>query len=167
MGGCLKEVKKKNSLRKICNYEIGQDYRKEEQLAVELTQEVSDKLGVLESWLEANTLICCPPTAENISEENVSYRLSDYLPPAKAPFQRIGIDLLGQFPKSNMGNKWIVVRNIYFACFTNTQALPNEGYFLLEVILKQGTPRKIISDRVFQSRVVFEIIKLCDTINTE
>ncbi|GFW17294.1 transposon Ty3-I Gag-Pol polyprotein [Trichonephila clavipes] len=31
------------------------------------------------------------------------------IPPAIAPFHRIGIDLLGRFPKSAHGNKWIIV----------------------------------------------------------
>ncbi|UYV72148.1 K02A2.6-like, partial [Cordylochernes scorpioides] len=93
------------------------------------------------------------------------------IPPAEAPFQRIGIDLLGRFPKSNMGNKWVAVCTDYFTRFAITRALPNAGaieiakFLLEEVILKQGAPRIIISDRgrVLQSRVVSEIIKLCDT----
>ncbi|GFY21741.1 transposon Ty3-I Gag-Pol polyprotein [Trichonephila clavipes] len=31
------------------------------------------------------------------------------IPPAIAPFHRIGIDLLGRFPKSAHGNKWIII----------------------------------------------------------
>ncbi|GFT87601.1 transposon Tf2-6 polyprotein [Trichonephila clavipes] len=35
------------------------------------------------------------------------------IPPAIAPFHRIGIDLLGRFPKSAHGNKWIIVCTDY------------------------------------------------------
>ncbi|GFX61519.1 transposon Ty3-I Gag-Pol polyprotein [Trichonephila clavipes] len=32
------------------------------------------------------------------------------IPPVIAPFHRIGIDLLGRFPKSAHGNKWIIIQ---------------------------------------------------------
>ncbi|GFY34777.1 retrovirus-related Pol polyprotein from transposon 17.6 [Trichonephila clavipes] len=46
------------------------------------------------------------------------------IPPAIAPFHRIGIDLLGRFPKSAHGNKWIIVCMDYSTRYAITKALP-------------------------------------------
>ncbi|UYV77583.1 hypothetical protein LAZ67_15001629 [Cordylochernes scorpioides] len=46
------------------------------------------------------------------------------IPPATSPFQRVGMDLLGRFPKSNTGNKWIIVCTDYLTRFAVTKALP-------------------------------------------
>ncbi|UYV76975.1 hypothetical protein LAZ67_14002656 [Cordylochernes scorpioides] len=35
------------------------------------------------------------------------------IPPATSPFQRVGMDLLGRFPKSDTGNEWIIVCTDY------------------------------------------------------
>lgn len=92
------------------------------------------------------------------------------IPPAMAPFHRIGIDLLGQFPKSTKGNKWIVVCTDYLTRYAVTKALPTAvaleiAKFLVEdILLKHGAPRVIISDRgkVFQSKLVSELIRRTD-----
>ncbi|GFV68094.1 transposon Ty3-I Gag-Pol polyprotein [Trichonephila clavipes] len=46
------------------------------------------------------------------------------IPPALAPFQRVGIDLLGRFPRLTNENKWIIVCMNYLFRFTITKALP-------------------------------------------
>lgn len=92
------------------------------------------------------------------------------IPPATAPFHRIGIDLLGRFPMSSQGNRWIVVCTDYFTRYAVTRALPTAeapvvAHFILEdIILKYGAPRYIITDRgqVFQSNLVSSLIKLCN-----
>ncbi|UYV66458.1 hypothetical protein LAZ67_4001743 [Cordylochernes scorpioides] len=40
-------------------------------------------------------------------------------------FTRVGIDLLGRFPVSNNGNKWIVVATDYLSRYAMTRAIPN------------------------------------------
>ncbi|XP_055932074.1 uncharacterized protein K02A2.6-like [Argiope bruennichi] len=95
------------------------------------------------------------------------------IPPAAAPFHRIGIDLLGRFPKSGDGNKWIVLCTDYLTRYAVTRALPTAeatqiAEFLLEdIILKHGAPRVIITDRgqVFQSKLVSDINRLCNIIH--
>ncbi|GFV01722.1 transposon Tf2-6 polyprotein [Trichonephila clavipes] len=62
------------------------------------------------------------------------------IPPAIAPFHRIGIDLLGRFPKSAHGNKWIIVCTDYSTRYAITKALPTAevdeiAKFLLEEIV--------------------------------
>ncbi|GFV80549.1 retrovirus-related Pol polyprotein from transposon 17.6 [Trichonephila clavipes] len=84
------------------------------------------------------------------------------IPPAIAPFHRIGIDLLGRFPKSAHGNKWIIVCTDYSSRYAITKALPTAEvdeiakFLLEEIVLRHGAPRVIITDRgaVFRSRLV-------------
>ncbi|GFV94660.1 retrovirus-related Pol polyprotein from transposon 17.6 [Trichonephila clavipes] len=84
------------------------------------------------------------------------------IPPAIAPFHRIGIDLLGRFPKSTHGNKWIIVCTDYSTRYAITKALPTAEvaeiakFLLEEIVLRHGAPRVIITDRgaVFRSRLV-------------
>ncbi|GFY33720.1 retrovirus-related Pol polyprotein from transposon 412 [Trichonephila clavipes] len=92
------------------------------------------------------------------------------IPPAIAPFHRIGIDLLGRFPKSAHGNKWIIVCTDYSTRYAITKALPTAevaeiAKFLLEkIVLRHGAPRVIITDRgaVFRSRLVSFLVDLCN-----
>jgi transposase InsO family protein len=91
------------------------------------------------------------------------------IPPAISPFHRIGIDLLGRFPITTLGKKWIIVCTDYLTRYAITKALPTADasevakFLVEEVILKHGAPRAMISDRgkVFQSKLVAEIISLC------
>ncbi|GFV70859.1 retrovirus-related Pol polyprotein from transposon 412 [Trichonephila clavipes] len=91
-------------------------------------------------------------------------------PPAIAPFHRIGIDLLGRFPKSAHGNKWIIVCTDYSTRYAITKALPTAEvdeiakFLLEEIVLRHGAPRVIITDRgaVFRSRLVSSLVDLCN-----
>ncbi|GFV13579.1 lysosomal alpha-glucosidase [Trichonephila clavipes] len=64
------------------------------------------------------------------------------IPPAIAPFHRIGIDLLGRFPNRSKIAKFL----------------------LEEIVLRHGAPRVIITDRgaVFRSRLVSSLVDLCN-----
>ncbi|UYV81241.1 hypothetical protein LAZ67_20000442, partial [Cordylochernes scorpioides] len=95
------------------------------------------------------------------------------IPPATSPIQRVGMDLLGRFPKSDTGNKWIIVCTNYLTRFAVTKALPTgeakeAAKFLMEdVVLKHGAPREIITDRgrVFQSKLIAELTNQCSSIH--
>ncbi|UYV67068.1 K02A2.6-like [Cordylochernes scorpioides] len=69
------------------------------------------------------------------------------------PFERIGIDLLGRFPKSINGNRWIVVCTDYYSRHVETAALPRgtateiADFFLKIIVLRHGAPKILISDR--------------------
>ncbi|GFU85490.1 hypothetical protein TNCV_3178121 [Trichonephila clavipes] len=92
------------------------------------------------------------------------------IPPAIAPFHRIGIDLLGRFPMSAHGNKWIIVCTDYSTRYAITKALPTAEvdeiakFLLEEIVLRHGAPRVIITDRgaVFRSRLVSSLVDLCN-----
>ncbi|GFY05885.1 hypothetical protein TNCV_4405511 [Trichonephila clavipes] len=92
------------------------------------------------------------------------------IPPAIAPFHRIGIDLLGRFPKSAHGNKWIIVCTDYSSRYAITKALLTAEvdeiakFLLEEIVLRHGAPRVIITDRgaVFRSRLVSSLVDLCN-----
>ncbi|UYV76850.1 hypothetical protein LAZ67_14002195, partial [Cordylochernes scorpioides] len=93
------------------------------------------------------------------------------IPPTSVPFQRVGIDLLGRFPISHLGNKWIIVCTDYLTRYAITRALPladaqQVAKFVLEdVVLKHGAPREKIIDRgrVFQSKLISELTGLCSS----
>ncbi|UYV69617.1 hypothetical protein LAZ67_6004101 [Cordylochernes scorpioides] len=83
----------------------------------------------------------------------------------------VGIDLLGRFPISHLGNKWIIVCTDYMTRYAITRALPSADaqqvakFVLEDVVLKHGAPREIITDRgrVFQSKLISELTGLCSS----
>ncbi|XP_072143827.1 retrovirus-related Pol polyprotein from transposon 412 isoform X2 [Dermacentor andersoni] len=72
-------------------------------------------------------------------------------PPCR-PFQQIGMDLLGPFPTSITGNKWIVVATDYLTRFAETKALPKGSaaevakFFVENILLRHGAPEVLITD---------------------
>ncbi|GFS41813.1 transposon Ty3-I Gag-Pol polyprotein [Trichonephila inaurata madagascariensis] len=93
------------------------------------------------------------------------------IPPASVPFQRVGIDLLGRFPRLTEGNEWIIVCTDYLSRFAVTKALPTaeveevEKFITEEIVLKHGAPRIILNDRgkVFESKLVTKLGQLCSS----
>lgn len=93
------------------------------------------------------------------------------VPPSSAPFEQVGIDLLGPFPRSSKGNRWVVICVDHLTRYCETAALPSAtaseiAMFLLSyVILRHGPPRVVISDRgrQFTADVVKETLRLCSS----
>ncbi|UYV80572.1 hypothetical protein LAZ67_19000747, partial [Cordylochernes scorpioides] len=89
--------------------------------------------------------------------------------PPSFPFQKIGMDLLGRFPLSDKGNRWMIVCTDYLTKYAIAKALPSgtaaeiATFMLEEVILKHGAPREIITDRgrAFMSQMVKEVTSRC------
>ncbi|UYV78935.1 hypothetical protein LAZ67_17000317, partial [Cordylochernes scorpioides] len=74
------------------------------------------------------------------------------IPPVEKPFYKVGVDLLGRFPVSKDGNRWIIVCTDYMTRYAITKAIPEGAIetakFLVEdVILKHGAPREMITER--------------------
>ena len=69
------------------------------------------------------------------------------------PFEKAGMDLLGPFPVTDKGNKYIVVMIEYLTKWVETKALPNGtakevALFVAEnIVLRYGTPKSVIADR--------------------
>ncbi|GFX80562.1 retrovirus-related Pol polyprotein from transposon 412 [Trichonephila clavipes] len=106
---------------------------------------------------------------EKIRSSTTTWTFSSH-PSSYSPFHRIEIDLLGRFPKSAHGNKWIIVCTDYSTRYAITKALPTAEvdeiakFLLEEIVLRHGAPRVIITDRgaVFRSRLVSSLVDLCN-----
>lgn len=89
----------------------------------------------------------------------------------EAPFEQVGLDLLGPFPLSSSGNKWIVVVTDYLTRYAETKALPRgtasevASFFLHEVVLRHGAPSVVITDRgaAFTSQLMQDTLRLSHT----
>ncbi|GFU64072.1 transposon Ty3-I Gag-Pol polyprotein [Trichonephila clavipes] len=79
---------------------------------------------------------------EKVRSSTTTWTFSS-IPPAIAPFHRIGIDLLGRF---------------------QTEVDEIAKFLLEEIVLRHGAPRVIITDRgaVFRSRLVSSLVDLCN-----
>ena len=81
------------------------------------------------------------------------------------PFDRVGIDILGPFPRSKQGNNNIIVATDYLSRYAITRAVPDitaetvAQFFIDEIVCEHGAPRVILSDRGRQF-----IAKVSDTI---
>lgn len=91
--------------------------------------------------------------------------------PPKAPFQQVGMDLLGPIPPSSSGNKWIVVAKDYLTRYCETKALPRGAaaevakFFIENIVLRHGAPKVLITDRgaAFTAQLIQEVLKLSCT----
>ncbi|UYV72237.1 hypothetical protein LAZ67_9002287, partial [Cordylochernes scorpioides] len=89
--------------------------------------------------------------------------------PVSIPFQKIGMDLLGRFPPTRDGNRWVIVCTDYLTKYAVTKAIPTGGavevakFMVNDVVFKHGAPRELITDRgrSFQAKVVNELTKMC------
>ncbi len=87
--------------------------------------------------------------------------------PIGEPWDRVGIDLLGPFPRSKTGNNTIVVATDYATRMVITKAMPNgtapevARFILEDIICKFGSPRELLSDqgKVFLGKVVTGVLK--------
>lgn len=83
------------------------------------------------------------------------------------PFFRVGLDLLGPFPTSSTGNKWVAVATDYATRYAITRALPTScatdvaDFLLHDIILLHGAPRQLLTDRGrnFLSKVIADILR--------
>ena len=84
------------------------------------------------------------------------------------PMERIAIDILGELPESQRGNKYIVVVGDYFTKWTEALPIPNmeactvAKVLVEDVLCRFGIPQAIHSDqgRQFESNLFQEMCKL-------
>lgn len=91
--------------------------------------------------------------------------------PPRTPFDQVGMDLLGPFPLSSSGNKWIIVATDYLTRYAETKALPKgtasevAQFFTESVVLRHGAPSCVITDRgtAFTARLLEKVFQLSCT----
>ncbi|KZS03362.1 Uncharacterized protein APZ42_033935 [Daphnia magna] len=84
------------------------------------------------------------------------------------PFESIGIDVLGPFPRSRNGNTIIVVAVDYLTKWVEARALPDATarqiakFFVEVVVVRHGFPRELTSDqgKCFTAEVTREVLAL-------
>jgi hypothetical protein len=85
-----------------------------------------------------------------------------------APLERVALDIIGPFRRTNSGNKYILVLGDYFSKWTEAYALPNieaitvAKKFVNEFIARFGVPLQVHTDQgtQFTSQLMTEICKL-------
>ena len=69
--------------------------------------------------------------------------------PVEGPFDRVAIDVLGPFPTSDRGNKYIVIFTDYFTkwpeayAVENADAITTATLFVEEILCRHSAPRKL------------------------
>ena len=91
--------------------------------------------------------------------------------PVEGPFDRVAVDVLGPFPTSDQGNKYVIVFSDYFTkwpeafAVKTADAVTTAKLFVEEILCRHSAPRKLLSDRGknFLSRVVKDVCQLVNT----
>lgn len=89
----------------------------------------------------------------------------------QAPFAQVGMDLLGPFPVSSAGNRWIIVVTDYLTRYAETGALQRgtaaeaARFFIEAVVLRHGAPAVVITDRgsAFTAALLDTVLRLSGT----
>jgi len=92
--------------------------------------------------------------------------------PVGAPLERVGVDVMGPFPVSEGGNRWVLTAMDYFTKWPEAYALPNQeaetvaNALIGGFISRFGVPEVIHTDqgRNFESRVFSE---MCQRLGVE
>ena len=74
------------------------------------------------------------------------------MPIASAPFEFVGVDVLGPFPRSTAGNRYVVVFSDYCTRWPEAFAIRNQkattiADCLLELVTRYGVPKTLLSDQ--------------------
>lgn len=88
--------------------------------------------------------------------------------PVGTPFERVGIDMLGPFPKSENGNKVIVIATDYATRYVECEALPDSKsvtvakFILNNLICRHSCFKYLHSDRAqnWRSELIQDLLKL-------
>lgn len=69
------------------------------------------------------------------------------------PFEKVGLDLIGLFPPSKSGNRFVIIAVDYLTKWVIAQSIPRAGtkevedFLVKRVVLQHGAPLAIITDR--------------------
>ncbi|KAI9549855.1 pol polyprotein [Daphnia sinensis] len=89
------------------------------------------------------------------SKKKPRERPAGYMQPIhpKQPFEKIGLDLIGPFPLSSLGNRHVIIAVDYLTKWVIAKAVPVAttvqivDFFVRRIILQHGAPLNVISDR--------------------
>ncbi|KAM7299240.1 DDE-type integrase/transposase/recombinase [Ixodes scapularis] len=81
------------------------------------------------------------------------------------------MDLLGPFPTSTQGNRWIIVATDYLTRYAETKTLPSgtavevSKFFVESILLRHGAPEVLITDRgsSFMAQLTQKVLRLSHT----
>ncbi|KAJ8346684.1 hypothetical protein SKAU_G00280850 [Synaphobranchus kaupii] len=109
---------------------------------------------------------CCDScTAQKGPNQHSRAPLQQHL--VGAPMQRVGVDVLGPFPVTDSGNRYILVAMDYFTKWLEAFAIPDQSAATMaerlveEMFIRFGAPAELHSDqgRNFESQVLAEVCK--------
>ena len=91
--------------------------------------------------------------------------------PVQGAFDRVAMDILGPFPPSHDGNRYIIVFSDYYTRWPEAYALPSTEapriarLIVDEILARHGAPRTLLSDRGpnFLASIVKEVCKIMNT----
>jgi len=91
--------------------------------------------------------------------------------PVRGPWSRVGIDAVGPFKISNMGNKYILTATCYFTKYAEARAVPDISaettarFIVDDIICRHGAVEELLSDlgRNFLAEVVEQMLKIVGT----
>jgi hypothetical protein len=123
-------------------------------------------LGVTRTLAKINQRFYWPKMIQSVSQyvrscedcqtkKKPKERPAGYLEPvqAKLPFEKIGIDLIGPFPLSTLGNRYVIIAVDYLTKWVIAKAIPTAtskevvDFFVRRIVLQHGAPINVISDR--------------------
>ena len=91
--------------------------------------------------------------------------------PVEGPFDRVAVDVLGPFPTSERGNKYVVIFTDYFTKWPEAFAIEcadaatTARLFVEEILCRHSAPRKLLSDR--GKNFLAKVVKgICQMVNT-
>ena len=100
------------------------------------------------------------------------HRQAPLLPiPVEGSFDRVAVDVLGPFPGTHCGSRYIVVFSDYYTRWPEAFALPSceahriASFLINEIMIRHSAPRTLLSDRGrnFLSALVKETCKMMNT----
>ena len=91
--------------------------------------------------------------------------------PVEGPFDRVAVDVLGPFPISETGNKYVIIFTDYLTKWVEAFAVKDYSapttarLFVEEIICRHSAPRKLLSDR--GKNFLSDVVKcVCRLVNT-
>jgi hypothetical protein len=135
-----------------------------------VVNKILNKVWHIFYWLQATTDVekCCKQCNTRAASRGPRTRNRGQMHQYNvgAPFQRIAIDIAGPFPRSDQGNRYLLIAMNYFTKWREVYAIPNqEASTVAEALVTNffcrfGIPRELHSDQGsnFESHLLQEVL---------